>query len=107
MKFDAEAGGYQIKITIEEGAQYKIGSVRIESHLREVSGDQLQKFLRLGAGDVYDGDHVQKRTEALTREVTRLGYAKTALNCVWGSRLFLGLAAGAAALDRRLPGQDP
>jgi hypothetical protein len=38
-------------------------------------------------------------------DVTRLGYAKTALNCFWVSLLFLGLAAGAAALDRRLPAQ--
>ena len=75
VKFDGEAGGYQVKITVEEGAQYTVGSVRVESHLREVSGDQLQKFLRVGAGDVYNGDQVQKSTEALTREVTRLGYA--------------------------------
>jgi hypothetical protein len=40
-------------------------------------------------------------------DVTRLGYAKTALNCFWVSLLFLGLAAGAAALDRRLPGREP
>jgi len=40
-------------------------------------------------------------------DVTKLGYAKTALNCFWVSLLFLGLAAAAAALDRRLPGRDP
>ena len=40
-------------------------------------------------------------------DVSRLGYAKTALNCFWVSLLFLGLAAGAAALDGRLPERDP
>jgi hypothetical protein len=35
-------------------------------------------------------------------DVTKLGYAGTVLNCFWVSLLFLGLAAGAAALDRRL-----
>ena len=40
-------------------------------------------------------------------DVDRFGYAKVALNCFWVSLLFLGLAAGAAALDRRLPGRDP
>lgn len=34
-------------------------------------------------------------------DVTRFGYGKVALNCFWVSLLFLGLAAGAAALDRR------
>jgi hypothetical protein len=35
-------------------------------------------------------------------DVTRLGYAKTILNCVWVALLFLGLAAAATALDIRL-----
>ena len=35
-------------------------------------------------------------------DVTQLGYGKTVLNCFWVSLLFLGIAAGAAALDRRL-----
>ncbi len=37
-------------------------------------------------------------------DVTRLGYAKVTLNCVWVSLLLLGLAAAAVAADRRLPG---
>jgi hypothetical protein len=40
-------------------------------------------------------------------DVTKLGYAKTVVNCVWVSLLFLGLAAGAAALDRRLRPRAP
>jgi hypothetical protein len=40
-------------------------------------------------------------------DVTKLGYAETVLNCVWVSLLFLGLAAGAAALDRRLRPRSP
>ena len=75
VKFDSEGGGYRITITVEEGAQYTIGAVRVDSHIPDVSGDQLQKFVRLGAGDVYDGDQVEKTTEALTREVGRRGYA--------------------------------
>ncbi len=35
-------------------------------------------------------------------DVIRLGYAKVLVNCVWVAVLYLGLAAGAAALDRRL-----
>ena len=40
-------------------------------------------------------------------DVTRLGYGKTVLNCFWVSLLFLGIAAGAAALDRRLRPRTP
>ena len=38
--------------------------------------------------------------------VTRLGYGKVLLNCVWVALLFLGLAAGATVLDGRLRAAD-
>ncbi len=75
VKFDAEGGGYDITITVEEGSQYTIGAIRVESHLPDVSGDQLTSFVRLSPGDVYDGDLVEKSTESVTREVERRGYA--------------------------------
>jgi hypothetical protein len=35
-------------------------------------------------------------------DVIHLGYARVLVNCVWVATLYLGVAAGAAALDRRL-----
>ncbi len=35
-------------------------------------------------------------------DVTQLGYGRAAVNCVWVAVLFLGLAAGATMIDRRL-----
>ena len=35
-------------------------------------------------------------------DVTKLGYGKALLNCVWVSLLLLGLAAGATSIDNRL-----
>lgn len=35
-------------------------------------------------------------------DVTRLGYGRAVVNCVWVAVLMLGLAAGATVLDRRL-----
>jgi len=35
-------------------------------------------------------------------DVIKLGYARVLINCVWVAVLYLGMAAGAAALDRRL-----
>jgi hypothetical protein len=35
-------------------------------------------------------------------DVTQLGYGRVAVNCVWVALLFLGLAASATTLDRRL-----
>ncbi len=73
--YDPADGGYKVTISVEEGEQYTIGSVRIESHVAEIGNDALLPFVRLQPGDVYNGDLVEKSTEALTREVGRLGYA--------------------------------
>ena len=75
VKFDAEEGGYNILITVEEGAQYTVSSSRIESQIPGVANESLLPFLRLQAGDTYDGDQVQKSVETVTREVARRGFA--------------------------------
>ena len=62
-------------ITVEEGAQYTVGSVRVDTQIPGVTSDSLQPFLKLSAGDTYDGDAVQKSVESLTREVARRGFA--------------------------------
>jgi hypothetical protein len=40
-------------------------------------------------------------------DVSQLGYARAALNCVWVALLMLGVAAAASAIDRRLPSPRP
>jgi hypothetical protein len=39
-------------------------------------------------------------------DVTKIGYLKVSINAVWVALLFLGVAAGATAIDRRLPGRS-
>jgi hypothetical protein len=39
-------------------------------------------------------------------DVTRLGYAKALVNCLWIAILLLGVAAGAGVLDQYLPGRS-
>jgi outer membrane protein insertion porin family len=73
--FDAAQGGYIIRITVEEGEQYTIGAVNIDSHIPSLPNDQLLSAVRLSPGDVYNGDLVEKSTEGLTREVARRGFA--------------------------------
>ncbi len=75
VKFDAEAGGYNIVITVEEGQPYTVSSVKIDSSIPDVSGQSLLTFSSVEAGDTYDGDKIQKTVETLTREVARRGYA--------------------------------
>jgi hypothetical protein len=39
--------------------------------------------------------------------VAKIGYARAIVSAVWVAVLFLGIAAGATAIDRRLPGRSP
>ena len=67
--------GYVVTITVEEGPQYKVGAVSVDSHIPAISNASLQGRIRLGVGDTYNGDLVEKTVEAMTREVNRRGYA--------------------------------
>ncbi|MDX7952001.1 outer membrane protein assembly factor BamA [Lichenihabitans sp. Uapishka_5] len=75
VKFNPEDKGYNVAIAIEEGQQYKVAAVSVDSRLRGVGNDRLSGFLRTEVGDVYNGDDVEKTVDVLTRETGRLGYA--------------------------------
>lgn len=73
-QFDPAQGGYIITITVEEGPQYKISSVNVESHLPNLDGASLQGAVRLKAGETYNGDLVEKTVDSLTREIGKHGF---------------------------------
>ncbi|MDR3463764.1 MAG: outer membrane protein assembly factor BamA, partial [Beijerinckiaceae bacterium] len=73
--FDPAQGGYIITITVEEGPQYVVGSVSVDSHLTDLPNESLIRFVRLQAGDTYNGDLVEKSVESMTRELNHRGYA--------------------------------
>ena len=74
-RYDPADGGYKVTVNVEEGEQYTVGTVRIDSHIPQLSSEALLPLVRLQPGDVYNGDLVEKSTEILTREAGRLGYA--------------------------------
>jgi outer membrane protein insertion porin family len=73
--FDASEGGYIITITMDEGPQYHVSSVKVDSHIPGVDGDALLRFVKLSPGSVYDATALELSTEAVTRDVARQGYA--------------------------------
>lgn len=73
--FDAAQGGYILTIAVEEGPQYRVSNVDVESHLPDIDPAGLRPYVRLSEGDVYNGDAVEKTVEALTREIAKKGYA--------------------------------
>ena len=75
--FEPGKNGYVVTITVEEGPQYKVGSVNVDSHNAALPNATLLPFLRIRAGEIYNGDLVEKTVESMTREVNRRGYAFT------------------------------
>ncbi|WP_244532045.1 outer membrane protein assembly factor BamA [Methylocapsa palsarum] len=74
-QFDPALGGYVITITVEEGPQYTVGPVEVESHLRDIDGESLRPLVRLSTGEIYNGEMVEKTVDSLTKEIAKHGYA--------------------------------
>jgi outer membrane protein insertion porin family len=67
--------GYVITITLEEGPQYRVSGVAVDSHIAKVNGPALVSLAALRPGDVYDAGAVDKSVDSITRAVASQGYA--------------------------------
>jgi outer membrane protein insertion porin family len=74
-EFDPARNGFVVVFTIEEGEQYRIGTVDVRSSVRAVDAGMVRSRVRVGAGDVYNADAIEKSVEDMTIEAARQGYA--------------------------------
>jgi len=72
--FDEAREGYIVTITVDEGEQYRVGNVTVDSQVPEVRAEELQRMTRLSAGDVYNAEAVEKTLTNMTAELGRRGY---------------------------------
>ncbi|MGH6841547.1 MAG: outer membrane protein assembly factor BamA, partial [Methylocella sp.] len=56
---------------------YTVASVTVDSHLPDLDGASLIPLVRLKAGEIYNGDLVEKTVDALTKEVGKHGFPFT------------------------------
>ncbi len=78
-QYDEARQGWVVNITMEEGAPYRVAAVNVDSRIADIDVATIQSTVRLRAGDVYNGDLVEKSVEAIRREVARKGYAFAAV----------------------------
>ncbi len=78
-QYDESRQGWVVTITMEEGAPYRVAGVNVDSRIPDIDVATIQSTVRLRAGDVYNGDLVEKSVEAIQREVARKGYAFAAV----------------------------
>jgi outer membrane protein insertion porin family len=73
-EYDPVIKGFIITFTIEEGQQYRFGTVEVQSNIRAVDSQSLRYALRMKQGDIYNSDAVEKTVENVTVEISKHGY---------------------------------
>jgi outer membrane protein insertion porin family len=74
-EYDPARRGFVVTFIIEEGEQYRIGSVEVQSTVRSMDPTPLRYKVRTYVGDVYNAEAVEKSVEEMTIEAARQGYA--------------------------------
>ena len=74
-EYDPARRGFVVTFTIEEGEQYRIGSVDVQSTIRGLNPWLLRPKLRTFPGDVYNAEAVEKTVEEMTIEAAKQGFA--------------------------------
>jgi outer membrane protein insertion porin family len=74
-EYDPSLKGFVVTFTIDEGAQYRVGSIDIVSNVHAIDPDSLRGEVKFVSGNVYNADLLQKSVEAMTIEASKHGYA--------------------------------
>ena len=66
-----------LTFAVEEGEQYKVRKLDIESKLQDLTPGQLRSQLKFAPREIYNADKIESSIKAITFELGRLGYAFT------------------------------
>jgi outer membrane protein insertion porin family len=73
--YDPARQGFVVTFTIDEGSQYRVGTIDVASNVRAIDPASLRSRIKFSAGSVYNADLVEKSVEAMTIEAAKRGYA--------------------------------
>src|SRR5438270_9429692 len=74
-EYDPQKGGFLVTFKIEEGQQYRVGSVEFQSSIPTLDANSLRSFSRVGVGSLYNAEALEKSVEEMQIEASRRGYA--------------------------------
>jgi outer membrane protein insertion porin family len=69
-----------VTFVMSEGPRYRVGNLKIVSHLPHLDGSTLRGDLQMGKGDWFNGDSVTQTIQAMTSDVQGRGYAFVLVN---------------------------
>lgn len=64
-----------LTFTMEEGPRYKVGDIKIVSHIENVDTDRLYKDLEISKGDWYNAEDIEKSIAEMTETLGKKGFA--------------------------------
>jgi outer membrane protein insertion porin family len=71
--YNTEKRGYVITIAVDEGDQYRVGTVDVDSRIPNLDGRQLRSRVITSPGSVYNAEAVEKTVEGMTMDASRRG----------------------------------
>jgi outer membrane protein insertion porin family len=74
-EYDPDKKGFLVSFKIEEGQQYRVGTVDFRSSIANFDPSSLRNFSRVNVGSLYNVESVEKSTEEMQIEASRRGYA--------------------------------
>lgn len=72
---DRTTNAFVLNIVVEEGQQYRFGTINVESSVPEIDASKLRGKVVAGSGSVYSAQDVDKSVEAISLELASRGYA--------------------------------
>jgi outer membrane protein insertion porin family len=74
-EYDPGRHGFLVTFKIDEGQQYRVGSVAFESSIPTFDGNSMRSFSRVHVGSLYNAEALEKSVEEMQVEASRRGYA--------------------------------
>jgi outer membrane protein insertion porin family len=74
-EYDPDRKGFMVTFKIEEGQQYRVGSVDFQSGIPSLDANALRSYSRVGVGSLYNVEAVEKSVEEMQIEASRRGHA--------------------------------
>ncbi|MBR1086032.1 outer membrane protein assembly factor BamA [Bradyrhizobium manausense] len=74
-EYDPAKKGFNVTFKIEEGQQYRVGTVEFRSSIPNFDPTSLRSYSRVNVGSLYNVESVEKSVEDMQIEASRRGYA--------------------------------
>jgi outer membrane protein insertion porin family len=74
-EYDPDRKGFLVTFKIEEGQQYRVGTVDFRSTISGLDANALRSFSRVNVGSLYNVEALEKSVEEMQIEASRRGFA--------------------------------